>query len=38
VRERAGFGDHYGKVDFFGEDPERMREVLLRFEGMDFYV
>jgi hypothetical protein len=38
VRERAGFGDHYGKVDFFGEDPERMREVLLRFESMDFYV
>jgi len=38
VRERAGFGDHYGKVDFFGEDGERMREVLLRFEDMDFYV
>jgi len=38
VRERAGFGDHYGKVDFFGEDADRMREVLLRFEDMDFYV
>jgi hypothetical protein len=38
VRERAGFGDHYGKVDFFGEDADRMREVLLRFEDLDFYV
>jgi hypothetical protein len=38
VRERVGFGDHYGKVDFFGEDADRMREVLLRFEEMDFYA
>lgn len=38
VRERHGFGDHYGKVDFFGEDPDRLRSVLERFEEMDFYV
>ncbi len=38
VRERAGFGDHYGKVDFLGDDPDRLREILLRYEEMDFYV
>jgi hypothetical protein len=38
VRERAGFGDHYGKVDFFGEDPEKLREALETFEEMEFYV
>jgi hypothetical protein len=38
VLERRGFGDHYGKVDFFGDDPNRLREVLERFEEMDFYV
>ncbi len=38
VAERAGFGDHYGKVNFFGDDPDRLKEVLLRFEQMDFYV
>lgn len=38
VSERAGFGDHYGKVDFFGEDADRLREVLLRFEKLEYYV
>ncbi|MBD3167525.1 carboxylate--amine ligase [bacterium] len=37
VRERAGFGDHYGKIDFFGEDADRLRDVLLHFETLDFY-
>lgn len=38
VSERAGFGDHYGKVDFFGEDADRLREVLLHFEKKEYYV
>jgi hypothetical protein len=38
VRERAGFGDHYGKVDFFGDDAEKLRDTLLHFEKVDFYV
>lgn len=38
VAARAGFGDHYGKIDFFGEDPDRLREVLLQFEEVDYYV
>ena len=38
VRERAGFGDHYGKVDFFGDDADELRDTLLHFEKVDFYV
>ncbi len=38
VAERAGFGNHYGKIDFFGPDPVRLREVLTKFEGVDYYV
>ncbi len=38
VAERAGFGNHYGKVDFFGEDPDRLREVLQRFESLEYYI
>ena len=38
VRERTGFGDHYGKVDFFGDDAEKLRDTLLHFEKVDFYV
>ena len=37
VQERAGFGDHYGTVYFEGEDPERVRELLLKYEEVDFY-
>lgn len=38
VAERAGFGNHYGKVDFFGQDADRLRDVLLHFESLEYYV
>jgi hypothetical protein len=38
VAKRAAFGNHYGSVYFFGEDPGRMRELLLAQEDLDFYV
>jgi biotin carboxylase len=38
VSERTGFGNHYGVVYFFGDDPERMKETLTHFESADFYV
>ncbi len=38
VAKRVAFGNHYGSVYFFGEDPERMRELLLAQEKEDFYV
>ncbi len=38
VAERAGFGDHYGKVDFFGDDPDRLKKILLHFEELEYYV
>jgi len=38
VAKRVAFGNHYGTVYFFGDDPDRMREVLLAQEELDFYV
>lgn len=38
VSTRAGYGDHYGKIDFFGSDSERLRGVIERFEEVDYYV
>lgn len=38
VMAREGFGNHYGKIDFFGEDADRLRSVLVRFEDVDYYV
>lgn len=35
--EREGFGNHYGTIFLRGEDPHRMRELLLHYEGVDFY-
>ncbi|MBD3235246.1 MAG: ATP-grasp domain-containing protein [Candidatus Eisenbacteria bacterium] len=37
VEDRVGFGNHYGHIDFAGEDADRLREVLLRFEELDYY-
>ncbi|WP_409302408.1 acetyl-CoA carboxylase biotin carboxylase subunit family protein [Peribacillus sp. SCS-155] len=37
VAERVGFGNHYGTIFFFGEDSERMRELLKEYEDFDFY-
>lgn len=38
VAERVAFGNHYGSVYFFGDDPDRMRELLLQQEQHEFYV
>ncbi|MBW3583384.1 MAG: ATP-grasp domain-containing protein [Euryarchaeota archaeon] len=38
VASREGFGNHYGTVFLFGQDPERMRTLLKRYEEHDFYV
>lgn len=38
ITERSGFGNHFGTVNFAGEDPERMRELLKHYEDVPFYV
>ena len=38
VAERVGFGNHYGKIDFFGADADRLKERLLHFEKLDYYA
>jgi hypothetical protein len=35
---REGFGNHFGTVNFAGEDHNRMREILLHYEDVPFYV
>ncbi|RLQ92507.1 ATP-grasp domain-containing protein [Planomicrobium sp. Y74] len=37
VAERVGFGNHYGTIFFFGEDSDRMKELLEIYENYDFY-
>ncbi|QHJ71190.1 ATP-grasp domain-containing protein [Planococcus halotolerans] len=37
VAERVGFGNHYGTIFFFGEDSDRMKELLEQYENYDFY-
>lgn len=38
VAKRAAFGNHYGSLYFFGEDPDRMRELLLEMEEQDCFL
>jgi hypothetical protein len=38
IGNREGFGNHFGTVNFAGEDPQRMRELLLHYEDAQFYV
>lgn len=38
VKEREGFGNHYGTVFFRGEDPDKMREILSSYEAVHYYV
>ncbi|MGK7378193.1 ATP-grasp domain-containing protein [Planococcus sp. 1R117A] len=38
VAERVGFGNHYGTLFFFGEDSDRMKELLKNYEKFDFYL
>ena len=37
INSREGFGNHFGTVNFKGEDPDRMTELLLHYENVDFY-
>jgi hypothetical protein len=38
ISSRDGFGNHFGTINFKGEDPERMTELLKHYESVDFYV
>lgn len=38
IGDREGFGNHFGTVNFKGKDPQRMRELLLHYEEVPFYV
>ncbi|MFC7687788.1 acetyl-CoA carboxylase biotin carboxylase subunit family protein [Ureibacillus sp. GCM10028918] len=38
VAERVGFGNHYGSINFFGEDAHEMRKLLEEFEKHNFYL
>ena len=38
VVERAGFGNHYGTVYFFEDDPDKLKETLQYFETQAFYT
>jgi len=35
---REGFGNHFGTVNFAGEDADHMRELLRHYEDVPFYV
>ncbi|MEP2773002.1 MAG: carboxylate--amine ligase [Fulvivirga sp.] len=35
---REGFGNHFGTINFKGEDPDRITELLKHYENVDFYV
>lgn len=36
--EREGYGNHYGTIFLKGDDPQRMKELLMHYEGVDFYA
>ncbi len=39
VADRVAFGDHYGTVFFYGDDPDKMRDLLVYYDQeVDFYV
>jgi hypothetical protein len=38
VSSREGYGNHFGTVNFKGEDPERMKELLEYYQDYNFYV
>ncbi len=38
VTKRSAFGTHWGLVYFFGNDPDRMRDLLAAQEELDFYI
>ncbi len=38
ITTREGFGNHFGTVNFAGEDAGKMKELLLHYEDVPFYV
>lgn len=38
IGDREGFGNHFGTVNFAGENAKRMRELLKHYEDVPFYV
>jgi len=38
INSREGFGNHFGTINFRGEDPDRMAELLKHYENVDFYL
>ncbi|MEX2501199.1 MAG: hypothetical protein WD336_02385 [Trueperaceae bacterium] len=36
--DREGYGNHYGTVFLRGSDPDRMKELLVHYQGVDFYA
>ncbi|MDY7094181.1 MAG: carboxylate--amine ligase [Acidobacteriota bacterium] len=38
VTKRTAFGNHWGLVFFFGDDPYRLRDLLKRQEELEFYL
>ncbi|MCB0804254.1 MAG: hypothetical protein KDC05_00560 [Bacteroidales bacterium] len=37
ISDRSGFGNHFGTINFKGPDPDRMTELLIHYENVDFY-
>lgn len=38
INDREGFGNHFGTIDFAGEDYQKIRELLKHYEDVPFYV
>jgi hypothetical protein len=38
IGDREGFGNHFGTVNFAGDDAGRIRELLRHYEAVPFYV
>jgi len=38
INSREGYGNHFGSINFKGEDPDRMTELLKHYENVDFYL
>ena len=37
ISDRTGFGNHFGTVNFAGEDADKMRHLLRHFQEVEFY-
>ncbi|MDX1666167.1 MAG: hypothetical protein R3350_03010 [Saprospiraceae bacterium] len=38
IAAREGFGNHFGTINFAGDDPDRMTQLLEHYEDVPFYV